>query len=371
MTGVLPPADAPAGRHNNIGTLRLFAALLVLFGHCFVLVNPGTRDPITEALRGVMPFERGLPGQGVALFFVISGYLIARSFVRRGNLAHFTEARLLRIFPALWCAVLLTVAVGALVSAFPALDFMRSRLTLEYLAHNLSLIDLRQALPGVFAENPSSEVNISLWTLPIELGMYALVAVAGVVGLLRRRRLFNLAVVVVFALFMLNGRLPVLDRAHDSELALFFLAGAALYVNRDYRPTRGAVVLALAACAVALSLLAPALAPAPVVFAFACAVIWLGFSDRIRLPDLAARGDLSYATYLYACPITQLWILALGPASPWLIAVLTAAATLPVAWVSWRIVEQPALRQKGRLAGRVGRLRRAPATARASVETAP
>jgi len=81
--------------------------------------------------------------------------------------------------------------------------------------------------------------------------------------------------------------------------------------------------------------------------------MWLGLSRAVRLPDLSARGDLSYGTYLYACPISQLFVAGIGPDSPWLIAVLTAAAALPVAWVSWHLVEAPALRRKGRASERL------------------
>ena len=354
--GAPPPATSrPA---NNIGTLRLFAALLVLFGHSFVLTSPGTRDPVSETLAGVMPFGRGLSGQGLFFFFVISGYLVTQSFLRRGGLRGFLEARALRIFPALWCAVVLTVAVGALITTFGPVAFLRSQATVKYVVHDLSLIELRQFLPGVFTDNPAGEVNGSLWTLPIELGMYGLVAVLGVAGIVRRRRLFNAAAVAVFAGYLLgDGHLPILYSHHESELALFFVAGATLYVNRDLRPMRGAAAIALTFTAVVTSVLVPALAPVVVVFAFASAVLWLGLNDGLRLPDLSARGDLSYGTYLYAWPVTQLWILALGPISPWLLVALTAATTLPLAWLSWQLVEQPALRQKGRVITGVRRAR--------------
>ena len=41
--------------------------------------------------------------------FAISGFLISASFERSHNLANYFRNRFLRIFPALWCVVLLTV----------------------------------------------------------------------------------------------------------------------------------------------------------------------------------------------------------------------------------------------------------------------
>jgi len=118
--------------------------------------------------------------------------------------------------------------------------------------------------------------------------------------------------------------------------------------------------------AIALAALASPTGAYPLFFAIALyyGMLWVGFESRLRLPDLAARGDLSYATYLYAFPVAQLWVAALGPGSPWAVALLTALVVLPMAWVSWRLVEAPALRRKGMLVPALRRLRRgAPAGA--------
>lgn len=343
-----PPA--PTSRRNNIGTLRLAGALAVLFGHSFVLSSAGGlgHDPISRALGDVTPFHLGLPGLGVAMFFAISGYLVTQSFVRRGSVFAYAEARLLRIYPALWLAIALTVAVGAVISAFPPGDFLSSRPTVDYTIGGASLLDLKYFLPGVFVDNPRAAVNGSLWTLPVELNMYLFVGIAGVIGLLGRRTLFNLAALAIVAFAVIwPGSLPLLANHEHVEIATFFLAGAVLFVNRDSLPLRGPGVIALALLTVLVSWTAAfALAFA---VAFSYAVLWLGFTERVRLPDLAARGDLSYGTYLFAFPVTQLWVAALGPGKPLVIALLTAAVCLPLAFASWRVVEAPALRLKGRL----------------------
>lgn len=337
-------------RRNNIGTLRLVGALAVLLGHSFILSSPDgvTRDDASEAIADVAAFNLGLPGIGLAMFFAISGYLVAQSYQRRGSALAYIEARLLRIYPALWIAIALTVLVGAVVSTFSPGQFLQSKDTLTYAVGGASLLDLQFFLPGVFDGNPNAAVNGSLWTLPVELKMYAFVAVVGIVGVLGRRVVFNLcAAAIVVAAVIWSDQLPLMSNVDHQQIAVFFLAGTALFVNRDVVPLRGAGVLALALVAAALSWTAAySLAFA---LAFTYAVLWLGFTQRPRLPDLAARGDLSYATYLYAFPVTQLWVSAVGPGSPWLIAALTAATVLPLAFASWRLVEAPALRLKGKL----------------------
>jgi peptidoglycan/LPS O-acetylase OafA/YrhL len=175
-------------RRNNIDTLRLLAALAVLFAHAFVLAEPGARDPVTANLQEILPLQRGLSGQAVALFFVVSGYLVTASFARRGQFGSYAASRLLRIMPALWAALILTVLVATVITTLPAGEFLTQRTTSGYLLHNASLLDLRYELAGVFSANPSKEVNVSLWTLPLEFGMYVVVAAVGLIGLLRLRR---------------------------------------------------------------------------------------------------------------------------------------------------------------------------------------
>jgi peptidoglycan/LPS O-acetylase OafA/YrhL len=336
-------------RRNNIGTLRLVGAIAVLFGHSFVLTRgPHMRDPISDVTHSLVPYHLGLPGLGVAMFFAISGYLVTRSFVTRGNLTAYTEARALRIFPALICAVAVTVVVGAFIST-DGLAYLTSKQTLAYGVHDASLFDLRYTLPGVFADNPLASVNGSLWTLPVELRMYVLVAIAGVLGVLGRRRLFNAVAVAVVAVTVIwPDSSPLLAKPEHAQLAVFFLAGTALYLNRDRIPLRAG---GLAVAFVLAALAAPTGAyPLFFAIAFAYAVLLIGLTQRVRLPDLAARGDLSYATYLYAFPVAQLWVHWLHPSSPWPVAALTLITVLPLAWLSWRLVEAPALRLKGRLA---------------------
>ncbi len=60
----LPPA-------NNFDILRLFAAILVLYGHSYALVNA----------RGPSFAANGVHTIGLKIFFVVSGDLITRSWL--------------------------------------------------------------------------------------------------------------------------------------------------------------------------------------------------------------------------------------------------------------------------------------------------
>lgn len=328
----------------------MLGALAVLFGHSFVLSSDDGRTlgPVSQIVSDVTGFRLGLAGLGLAMFFAISGYLVCASYARRGSLVAYVEARILRIYPALWAAIAFMLVAGWILSPYGPLEFLRSEQTLDYVVGSASLVDMHYVLPGVFTQNPSHAVNGSLWTLPVEIRMYLFVALIGLLGMLRRRLLFNVVVgAAVAAAVIWPESIPLLANREHAEIASFFAAGSFLYVNRDVFPLRASGLALLAALTAAVSWTAAySLAFA---LSFTYAVLLLGFTERIRLPDLAARGDFSYGTYLYAFFITQLWVAALGPGEPVLVAVLTLASTLPLAVASWVCVEAPALRVKGRL----------------------
>lgn len=96
-------------RDNNYNLIRFLAAVLVLFTHSFALTyGSGNAEPLRYSL--------GITWGTIAVdvFFVTSGFLIAGSFFKRGNLIAFGWARILRIYPALFVALLFCVFVVGL-----------------------------------------------------------------------------------------------------------------------------------------------------------------------------------------------------------------------------------------------------------------
>jgi peptidoglycan/LPS O-acetylase OafA/YrhL len=74
----------------------------------------------------------------------------------------------------------------------------------------------------------------------------------------------------------------------------------------------------------------------------------LTYMPRLPLPPL--KGDLSYGLYVYAFPVQQVIVATLGSIlSPLLLAFLTVLITVPIAALSWRWLESPALRLVTRL----------------------
>lgn len=162
------------GRANNFNLIRIAAAYAVMLSHSFPLAKGAQCvDPIVKFV--------GLSMGDVAVhvFFVISGFLVTASIFGRANIIEFLWARLLRVYPAMIFMILLTVfAIGLFFTTLSLGDYLQSHMTHRYLVRGLTLIGgVWFDLPGVFKDIPfAGVVNGSLWTMPYELRMYALLA---------------------------------------------------------------------------------------------------------------------------------------------------------------------------------------------------
>lgn len=141
---------------------------MVVYGHQYALMGVGGRCPLM--------LGNPVSTIGVKMIFVITGFLITQSFLREQNLGQFLKRRLIRIYPALICCVVVCTLALSLFSTFNLADYFRC--CWQYLLKNLALQPV-YVLPGVFENNPyPNAVNGSLWTLPVEVAMYFFVGIA-------------------------------------------------------------------------------------------------------------------------------------------------------------------------------------------------
>jgi peptidoglycan/LPS O-acetylase OafA/YrhL len=207
-------------RSDNLDSLRLAGAVLVVTGHAFVLTGAGS-----------VPRPAAIPlhSLGLYIFFTLSGYLISASWARNAHLLPFLRNRALRIFPALVVVVILSIyVVGPAVTSASSHQYWQSRETWTYLL-NLVLVP-QYTLPGVFATNPhSSAVNGVLWTLGIEFCCYLTVAVAGIV--LRSRIWIAMAALAVASVATTTAPIAPATRS-IGEVTVFFALGALAFHAR-------------------------------------------------------------------------------------------------------------------------------------------
>ena len=358
LCAAVPVDDSALGGHNNFHLLRLVAALLVLFAHSYHLLLRAREEPIG---RWFIWLDASL--LGVAIFFFISGCLVARSWDVRDNLASFLAARALRIAPALWLVLMLSVvALGAAVTTLPSTDYFANPDTRKYLVFN-AILYTQYLLPGVFQFNPVPGINGSLWTIPLEVVLYLILGITGWLGLLApraplrqvyeriARRPFAAAALLLLVLLLISKVLRTGVQYYS--LAGYFLLGVLAFRCRQRLVLRLAevTVLLIVAIALAATWAGPLLLP----IALAFVLLTLAVHPAFTLPATwLHRHDYSYGAYLYGFPVQQT-LIALGVREPLLLFAACVPVTLGCAALSWHLVERPALNQKHRVSKWIAR----------------
>ena len=334
------PTTAP--RDNNFDFLRFFAASMVVFGHSYGLSGQADREPLRL-------FSGSYDSADIAvhIFFVMSGFLIAGSWLNSRSVLDFAAKRALRILPALLVSVLLAVLlVGPLATALPLGDYFAAPGTFAYLSNAALITEFR--LPATFASNPFPHtVNGSLWTLPYEVLMYASVLTLGLLKCFGR----NSALIGLMLLVGVHFHLmPLLELQSDllrkaSRLGMFFYAGVVLYLYRLRIHWHWTLALLL----LAANLVSARSDHWELVHLLTLPYLTL-YLAHLRVPRLAGfgkAGDFSYGLYIFSFPLQQLlmhWTDGQLSLVPFML--LSFAGSLLLAVLSWHLIEAPALRLK-------------------------
>lgn len=329
--------DAPGGAgrfSNNFDFLRFAAAALIVFTHAYALrlgyVGIENNDPIMLVAQA-----------GLAALLVTSGYLIAMSWESTASALRFAWKRLLRVIPALALAVLITLfVVGPLLTSLPPEDYFAALFSPAALFTAPYFED--GSVIGLFQENPWTYVNGSLWTIPVEVFMYGVVALLGTAGLLHRWGAIPALAAVNVLVWMYWFDDP---RMAKVRFTLYFLIGAYLYIHRHRIPYRPVIAGALL-----LLLVLSTMTPYPTVAGVIAIPYLTIYAAHLPIPYLGAfgrAGDFSYGIYIYHYPVQQalIQITANALLLPALFG-LSFAVTFALAFLSWHFVEKRALAAK-------------------------
>lgn len=333
-------AEAGASRFEMIDGLRGFLALGVFGAHA---VNMYTLHASGEWVSGMAPFYGTAARAGVAVFFMITGFLFWLRVLRSGdafNTRAFFVSRLRRLTPMYLMSVLMVLAVVAAASGFVLRDGPAG------LAR-----DLRPWLSFGFMRTgelnglgDARYINAVYWTLAYEWTFYVALPFLALFARSLRGGIALGAAVLIFGT--------------QSPIVFNFLFGAAAAwlvhrgVLRGRLESRWLAVVPLAS--LVLYFRFPGvhgLVQALLLFCFFIFVVH-GFSLFGLLRTRAAQflGMVSYSLYLVHCIALYVTVRAVDAATPvatlepaqyWLVAALAAAGAVAVSALTYRYVEHP------------------------------
>lgn len=307
----MAPRAAPAPlRYPNFDLLRLLLAVEVAVVHAWYETDPKFDWP---------GFIMAVPA-----FLAISGVLVLKSYDETGSWRVFAVKRLLRILPALAVSMVLCWALFDLFAVGNSL--------LNWLTGGL------YTLPGV--------ANGPLWSLAWEELAYAILAVLWTLGAYRRPILIWGLLAASFVAVQAGRGL----RPHDQMILMLapaFFIGNLAYLHRQALlkspPLLPWLFLGAVVVADRLPWFRDCVAMSPVAFQ-AFAVVWVGMAGARLVPF--RFPDLSYGIYIFHMPIILFLRRNELVDSTAEIALALPLPLLAVAMLSWRFVEEPALRRK-------------------------
>jgi len=330
----------------------------VLMTHSFVL-STGRED--SEPLRIALGLTWG--SIAVHVFFIASGFLVTGSLLYRQRMKDFLVARALRILPALWVSLVVTVSiVGTFFTNLTLPAFISDGNTWKFLANNAILITgVAWNLPGAFVGNPvKGTVNGSLWTLPPEIYMYCVLAGLWLVASLLRInkiRWISIACItlatfcVVLAIVGVSLRVQFFRNSSLDSLIYFgamFFSGAAMRVLQNRIIISHALAFALIAALLTSAALDRTGFNVLYRLALPYLVLYLAMVPSGNIRRFNALGDYSYGMYIYAFPVQQSLAALWRGINPSEMMTTSFVITLTLAVGSWHLLEKPALSLKGR-----------------------
>jgi peptidoglycan/LPS O-acetylase OafA/YrhL len=331
---------------NNFDLVRLILATLVMFEHAYYLpFNSPVHEPLFQLSGGQLDFG----ALAVNFFFVVSGFLVTRSWLLSQDAGRYFKKRAARILPGFFTAS----AIGVIVAVLSAPDWFTFLAKINARAAVAKVISLHPSEYGAFPHNPMPGITMgTLWSIRYEFDCYVVVAALGLLGLLGRASTLLILVVSVAALIAQRFgylEMPCLDHGalglllsnptQWPRLLSFFFAGAAFYCWRD------AIPRSFFTLAVAVIMIAFAARYGGLEFILIVAGSYCLFFFALSAPVMKLPADISYGLYLFGFPTQQAIIaLGLGFVPFWLFALSFPIACL-VAFASWTFIESPFLRR--------------------------
>lgn len=348
--------EAAIDRKNNLNIIRLIASLMVVYMHSFAICIADQSKDVFYTLTNHKALAGGI---AVYIFFIISGFLICRSFDRSKNLFSYFKARFLRIWPLLFVVVMVTAFIlGPIITHYPTEEYFNGDIT--GFLRNIYFDSSNTTLPGVYPDHYNHSLNGSLWTLMYEVLWYVIVAVLA--PLWKRFKptglILYIGLTITYLFFTYYDGAFIVFLPHSfilnfTRLGMFFAMGMCYYIYGNAIKL-SVKLFFMAVLGLILGILFTDFIVTFSIFG-AYIIFYIAFQKRFVANWYDKIGDLSYGIYIMSFPIQQTLVDYLGKPTeyyhtmsmnPYKNMLITVLIVVPLAWISWHCIEKPCLKLK-------------------------
>ena len=294
--------------NNNFSILHWLGFTLVVLGHQYVLM--GQNPPFV--------LDSVCHDMGIKILFIVSGYLVTKSYQHTNTNLLYIKKRIKRIFPPLiLCVLAVAVIIGPMITTKGMQSYFRG--TWNYIYRNILLYPT-YSLPGIFKGNPVSQaVNGSLWSLPIEFFCYIVIMMIGTVIRFIKKYSIVASKIICICVFagvyllyylygtgVLSGQLVIwgTDWFYACSIFIYFAAGsfvAALSLEKI-------CVLSYGTLALIVYMILPEMFYMLKPLLFSYFIMSFALNSANGLSRVLDHCNYYYAGYLWAFPIQQMVI---------------------------------------------------------------
>ena len=333
--------------NNNFDFLRFLFAIFVVISHSYPLSGGNESSQwIYQISNGQLVLARtGLDG-----FFIISGFFIFGSLQRSKSLLDYFKKRFLRLFPALFVVLLVTLILAPFVykGGIPLYENIEFY---TYLPNNLSLYNFQPVIKGIFDHNPYHSINGSLWTIRYEFSLYVGLSM---LFLFRKNSfiakyllIICLAVLIIVFNFFLGrfagSSLLGMLGYEILDLGTFFVCGSTLAalgfekIKRKWMLLVAVLIFVISIYFNFYNMVKHLILP--------IIILLVGFTPLPFFSTFGKIGDMSYGIYIYSFPIQQTLMFFFNLNTDQLI-IYSLLASIVFGYLSWHLIEKKALRYK-------------------------
>lgn len=325
--------------NNNFDFLRIVFAGTVAIAHLIELSEVEIFQPY------LVFFNTRLAING---FFIISGFLITKSYENSLSNREFIIKRIKRIVPAYFFIVLSCTFCFVLISNNSLSNYFFNIQLWKYLVANLTFQNyIEPCLPGVFEKNLDCAVNGSLWTIKVEEAFYLLVPLFFWMVNLKRINFYFLVVIIYLASVAFFNYYLALDAYRIAKqlpgAMAYFITGIVLYKNFyffvkwvNYLILPCLSMFFLEQYIFKIHILQPV--------TYGLMVFYIAYNFKF-LNKFGKFGDFTYGIYIIHFPIIQIFVHygLFNKHNPIFVSMLVLIIVFSLAILSWYLIELPFL----------------------------
>lgn len=341
---------------NNFDLIRFLAAFQVVYGHSFS--HLGINNAAIDFFYSFLKYFPGVP-----VFFTVSGFLIFWAFDRNPNIKQYALNRVLRLYPALYVCLTITIILLLYNSSG---NLLNNQTFYTWLVAQLTVFQFYT--PDILRFWGVGTPNGSLWTIAVEVQYYILVPLVFLI--MRKMKKWLVLLSLILASILANFTLNAMPENIIQKLAfvsiipyLFnFLIGSVFYIfwnklgnlvqNNFYK-----WLLAYVAYILIFDVMfefnltsyhiTNIFQPISMVI-LSCLVLSFAFSMNTLSEKVLKHNDISYGIYIYHMLVVNT-LLSMGISKSLTSFVIVFVVTTILAYASWILIEKPALGLKKKL----------------------